>query len=239
MHIFIMGEYERLLLTKEEKSSFSELLQKLKQRGCSVLVCGLVPRSDINCLSARLLDNSNSQTAQTRLFGLIDQDIDSVRRRLKLINADGGGTSVIDTQILTRSANSMASCDAIGPLDITTIINDIDEFETAIHHEISTAASAESSELRVCIDSLSPFLAEYDTTRVESFLDAIDQRAISTGGIIHTILPVKHDSSIVERITPFFDIIIALRSTGEGTVQQRWYVPLSNHRTDWISRESI
>lgn len=234
---------EHLLLTGTEDSSFSESLQKLKQRGCSVLVCGLVPSDDINRLSVRLLSGPDSQMTRTQLFGLIDRDISSVHSRLGLIDADGEATRVIDMQILTRSTDTRASTDGVSPLNIAAVPSDIDEFETEIRQEMVTSdRSVEetgSSELRVCIDSLSPFLTEYDTTRVEAFLDALDQMAISTGSIVHTILPVRHDSSIVDRLTPFFDIVIALRSTTKDTIQQQWYVLLSDHRTDWIRPEAI
>lgn len=227
-------------LGTNENSSFSETLDRLKQRGCSVLVSGLVSDEGINQLSAQLFGDPTVQHDRIRLFGLIGRDVKLVRDRIAGFDADGETTSVITTQDAVRSVSAADSVNDVISLNKTVVSNDVDTFSLALHHTIAeinrTYGRLEPAELRVCIDSLAALLAENDTEQVEMFLDNINQVAIGTRGIIHAVLPSKHDAPVVRRLKPYFDIVVNLRMTEKQVVQQ-WELPLSGHQTEWFPVE--
>ena len=221
-------------------SSFRETLRDLKQHGCNVLLCGALPRDDIEYLSTRLLGESSGVSDVTRLFGLLDQDIASVHSRLALIDGSLDSAHVIATDSEMRSASAADSSTLTDGhrLNVTTVPRDIERFEIALHRTIEEFGCEHDENghttLRVCVDSLQPLFAGYETERIEGFLFDLDEAAGANQCMIHSILPVAHDAPIVKRITPHFDIVMSLRVAEGSAVQEQWRLVASDYWTDWI-----
>ena len=221
-------------------SSFTETLQELKRGGCNVLVCGAVPRTDIEYLSSRLLGEATKSSDVTRLFGLLDQDVMSIHRRLALNNDTLDSTRVITTDGGVRSASAVdvSALTDQHHFEVTTVPHGLRDLEAELHREIEEIGRErdrnDRTNLRVCIDSLQPLFAEYQTERVEAFLFDLDEAAGVNQCMVHSILPVAYDAPIVKWITPHFDIVMSLRVAEGNAVEQRWRLVASDRWTDWL-----
>lgn len=225
-------------LRDETGSTFGETLENIKRSGCTVLVCGAIPRAEMERVSARLLGDATGPNERLRVFGLLDADLDSVSRRLRLAG-DGNAPACVIRFGDERRSSSAAEGTDLGPrLRVTDVPEDVDAFEAAMKEDIANLEAErpglDPAELRVCVDSLLPLLAEYDRKRVETFLDRFDEVVGETRCMAHFILPVNPDAPIVKSLVPYVSIVVGLRLTDDG-LQQRWHLVLSDYRTDWIS----
>lgn len=147
---------------------------------------------------------------------------------------------VISMEDVLRSpsaGNSTNSCQ----YEISTVSSDTNSLENALRHEIAELerdhGGFSPAQLRICVDVLPPLMVKEDNVSVEAFLDALDQMAAETKGMVHCILPLAHDAPLTERFIPYFDVTISLRLTEEGIAQQQWYLPVTNYRTNWFPVE--
>ena len=86
--------------------------------------------------------------------------------------------------------------------------------------------------VRVCFDSLRPFVDATDTPTLVSSLESLRETASDTGTVVHLHLPAMPE--VVP--APLFgavDAVVEVRRRG-GTTYQRWQVPSEADPTDWV-----
>ncbi len=223
-------------LRDETGSTFRETLENIKGSGCTVLICGAVPRDKMARVSARLLGDTTASSGCLRLFGLTDVGLDSVAQRLRL--AGDGDASARVIRFGDESKRPSAAAAETTRLDVDDVPGDVDAFEAAMKEAIAELeadqSGVEPAELCVCVDSLLPLLAEYGRERVQTFLDRIDEIVGETRCMAHFTLPVDPGAPVVESLVPYSSVVVSLRVMDE-TLQQRWHLVLSDYRTDWFS----
>ncbi|WP_338728705.1 hypothetical protein [Haladaptatus sp. DJG-WS-42] len=219
-----------------ETTAITQALAALKRRGSSILLVGSGCESAHHHACQRLLGDDPT-ASRRRLFVFTDSPID-VDRRLPSGNWGPDSLKVIDSAVLTRSA-STATASTSTPVSTTTVDErDLAGLGRAISEDIETfellSDGLDPAELRLCVDSLVPLLADHDDESVFSFLHALEGELHRVGGMGHFHLPLAYDSEAVQLIEPLFDAVIETRC--EGDVEyQRWHLEDGSLSTDWLA----
>lgn len=100
----------------------------------------------------------------------------------------------------------------------------VEAFEAQVDH-LSPA------ELRLCFDSLTPLVTDYEDRNVRRFLLGLTETVDRVGGMAHYHLPADYDSDAVASVSPLFDAVVEVQRTADG-VEQRWH--LDDITTDWL-----
>ena len=90
------------------------------------------------------------------------------------------------------------------------------------------------ADLRLCVDSLAPLLAEYDAERVFRFLHVVTSRVRRANGMGHYHLPIERDHDDVRLLEPLFDALLEVR-TRDGRVEQRVHLEERDASSQWLS----
>jgi hypothetical protein len=137
------------------------------------------------------------------------------------VRDDGGAAvAVIERPVTTRSA----AADAPSPAsDITSLTGEI---------EAAMREHADRTTLRVCVDSIRPFVDATDAPTLSSALSSVRATARETGSILHFHLPAMAEA-VPRRLQGTVDAIVEVRR-GNGTTHQRWRFPGATETTDWV-----
>lgn len=198
-----------------EGEAFARTLSALKERGSNLLVVGTA-------------HEEGHLPACERLFGE-----DTAGRRRLLVRTDGdcgtapsdgeGTTSLVEFR--SRWLNGGAAVDGVPRQRVDGV--SIDELEEAVLGELETLADAgerpDPGELRLCVDSLRPLLAEHSPGRVRRFVDRLAGRVAGVKGMGHFHLPAPSDDRHVPMLTSAVDAVVEVR-VRHGEPQQRWHV---------------
>ncbi|MEF8875353.1 MAG: hypothetical protein V5A60_01425 [Haloarculaceae archaeon] len=215
-------------------ASFAKALASLKRRGSNLLLVGPAYESAHLPASRRLMGDADSP--RERLLVLTDRE---VAREARL--PDGADpVRTVEHRSLTRSA---ASRPAPSPSPYAPSGPDGEPHDplVALGNEVADEIGAADervgglapSQLRVCLDSLSPVVEEHDHQRVVAFLHAMTSDVARVNGMAHYHLPVPADAEIVGLLEPLFDAVIELRAGADGP-QQRWKLTDGRGSTDWL-----
>ncbi len=90
------------------------------------------------------------------------------------------------------------------------------------------------SQLRLCVDSLEPLLADHPTAHVFRLLHAVTARVRRESGVGHYHLPLEREHEDVALLEPLFDAILEVR-TRNGNVEQRWHLQEEATTSSWLS----
>lgn len=105
---------------------------------------------------------------------------------------------------------------------------------TSLGADLETAmlGHADAEPLRVCFDSLRPFVDVTDVPTVAAALSSIRETARETDSVVHVHLPAMPEA--VPR--PLFDTVDAVVEVRRqnGTTVQRWRFPGATETTAWI-----
>lgn len=226
-------------LTDTERRKFVSRLRELKENGSSLLVVGNVPDTAAAQACHWMLGDAES-TNRRRLFVSTDVTLPSIANRLsatpKQLRADA-------TTLITWSADERSAAATPQPMDAKVppihIESDrLAELGIVISEEIETfeaiAGELAPSELRVCFDSLTALLADYETDEIFRFLHVLIGRICSVRAMAHFHLPLEYDSAPVQRLAPLFDAVIELRVV-DDRVQQRWHLRDEQIRSQWLT----
>lgn len=219
--------------------AFSRRLQRLKQRGCNLLVVGSVSDSVLSLASNQMLGDPDLR--RHRLFVLTDADTSTVRGRLPAASTCSitEMTRIVDHVPSARTAATGA--EAAG--DSIPIDRVYDEDLDALCETVTDAIAAwerregelDPGRFRLCFDSLRPVLDGYDHEAVSGFLDRLTAAVRGVRGMGHFVLPVDREDDAVDRLTPTFDAVVELRTVNGTREQERWYLPDEDLTTDWIT----
>ncbi|MFW5965003.1 MAG: DUF7504 family protein [Natronomonas sp.] len=191
-------------------AAVAETLSAVKERGGSVLVVG---------------PSEASHTDICRRF--LDGDTEEIAVRTER-SMTGGNTvdRVIDRTIPTRSASASRTAREPSPrtLDIESVSEDL-------RAEMRDAAGGASS-LRVCFDSLRPFVDSGEDRRLADALEAIRSTARETDAVVHFHLPAM-PAAVPSTLFDAVDLVVEVRRQGDATYQ-RWQLDSGEPTTEWI-----
>lgn len=220
-------------------ATFGQRLQRMKQRGCNLLVVGSVPDSVLSLASNQMLGDSNLR--RHRLFVLTDADTSTVRGRLPAASTRplSQMTKIVDHVPSARTATTQTGA-ATEPIPVERVYDDgLDVLCEVIVDTITTFERNEggfdAGRFRLCFDSLRPIVDEYDSDELSRFLDRLTTEIRGVQGMGHFILPVAREVDVVSQLEPSFDAVVELRTVNDSREQERWHLPEDNLTTDWIT----
>lgn len=220
-------------------ATFGQRLQRMKQRGCNLLVVGSVPDSVLSLASNQMLGDPNLR--RHRLFVLTDADTSTVRGRLPAASTRSISqtTKIVDHVPSARTAATQSGAvteqipvERVYDEDLDVLCETIVDAIASVER---TEGSLDAGRFRLCFDSLRPIVDEYDPDDLSRFLDRLTTEVRGVQGMGHFILPVARDVDVVSQLTPSFDAVVELRTVNDSREQERWHLPEENLTTDWIT----
>lgn len=181
-------------------------LAALKRNGGSVLVVGAASGAQHD-VCHRFLESDDA-----RVF--VDTD--------GPVRDDETAAEVIERPVPTRSsaaAGAPGGATGIGSLaaDLATVMRDRGE---------------ESETLRVCFDSLRPFVDATDLPSLVSALESVRETARDVGAVVHFHLPAMPEA-VPRALYDGVDAVAEVRRQS-GTTYQRWRFPGETESTEWV-----
>lgn len=232
---------------EDDLSTFFNVLNELKARGCTLLVVGDAPRSVFTRASSRLLGDETA--LRYRVLATTDATPRSVADRLPESDATprplAATTRILNHAGTPRSVTTGDTANALAEfagIEETHVADPKlrglqSELTDAIEDAARRADGLQPADLRVGIDSLDPLLERYDEDVVERCLDVVGERVRDHDAMAHFVLPDGYDSDSVASLVPTVDAVIELRAVsldGYGhDAQQRWHVPERDITTEW------
>jgi len=209
--------------------TFAQSLAALKRRGCSLLVVGAAPDTAVD-VCGRLLGNAVAGPRR-RVVVLAGATPGAGERLSKPASdpvPDRELLRVVDRRGPTRSgsATGAETGTAAPPVGLESLEADV---ERAIA-ELEPEQGLDPAELRVCLDSVGPFLDANGADRTRALLATLGDRTRAHDGMFHAHLPLPHGTPRVETLSDPFDAVVELRPS-----EQRWHVTDEGLTTDWLS----
>lgn len=218
----------------EEMTALVQELDALKQRGSNLLVVGSRMPAAHETACRQFLGESTTQ-ARRRLFVLTDP-CTSVSERLSSETPGSDRHSVLRYDTASRSAATAPSPSSISVPE-RRVESDLGSLGVAISEAITefeaTSNGLSPAELRLCFDSLTPLVSEYDSEPVFRFLHLLTHRVRSVDGMAHYHLTTDRSNRTVGLLEPLFDAVIELCLRGDA-LYQRWYLRDSGLTTGWL-----
>lgn len=231
---------EDIELEPDDPATFGRVLSTLKCKGSNILVVGTSTDGHLAACH-RLLGASSDRD---RLFVFTD-DTHGVAGRLGETGRDRSAVRVVEVRSETGSPDDETTADRADDSADRSLesIGDLGSLGEAIGAQIEHFESAdgglEPAELRVCVASLAPILAEHDDRQFFRFLHAVTTDVRRVNGMGHYHLPEDYDSDVVSRITPVFDAVIEVRSRDEADggpeLEHRWHLVDREFMSDWLT----
>lgn len=228
----------------EETTALVQELDALKQRGTNLLVVGS-RMPEAHRLACRQFLGEASAGPRRRLFALTDP-CSGIEERLPDAATDPDSLRVVRYAAENRSATAVQTdpstpcpqpAEEAGGRDERDEHDDISEFGLAVSRAIAefeaTGDGLSPAELRLCVDSLTPLLSEYESETAFRFLHLLTERVRSVDGMAHYHLTTDLESRTVGLIEPLFDAVIEL-CLHDGELHQRWYLRDSGLTTGWL-----
>lgn len=217
---------------------FRRRLADLKRNGCNVLLVGT---DGLDAACERLLGES-SAGPRYRVFVTTDASPATAREGLASVRSDpsSDAAAVVNWNADVRGATETGSGDDVRVRETSVDGPDFDAFrETtvdgrdldALRDGVGDAVAAfereagglSPAELRLCVDSLTPVVADHDDRAVERLLVALTETVAAVDGMGHFHLPTAFSHGTVERLKPLFDATIEVRRSDAG-FEQRWHM---------------
>jgi len=216
-----------------DESAFADALVELTGEPCNLLVVGAVPRHATVTACRRLFGDPSADRYRLLVY-THDGDVD-VGDRLGAgpMGPSPGTASVVRHLIPSRSVEAVAD-----PHPVETCVESgrLSELGRTVSDRIleftRSTDDRSSREIRVCFDSLSAILAEYDTEPVFRFVNMMVGQIHDVGGVGLFHLPYPRDSEVVALLEPLFDGLVELRVV-DGQIQQRWHLADRAVTSDW------
>ena len=234
-----------------ESATFTHALDTLKQEGSNILLVGSTATSAHKAACRRLLGESDEP--RCRLFVVTEQSHNShgvdhvcshghtlesehATTRVIVRSADENG-EVSDHERSPRHGRNHGSTSeptvtesVVGTELLSTLGTEVIETVSAFNEE---AGGLEPSELRVCVDSLTPLLVDHRSENVFRLLHVMTSWVRQVNGMGHFHLPVATDHDAVNLLEPLFDAIVEVR-VRDDVSEQRWHLRDQRTTSDWI-----
>lgn len=221
-----------------EAERFATYLSELKERGSSLLVVGELPRAYYTPFCSNMFGDPTSGP-RCRLRVTTREDTEMVTQFENEITAS-------EDRIPTR--HIVSTFDARSAARVSPVVTDNETvrhveggdltllgiaFSDEIQRFEERRGGLEPAELRVCFDSLRPFVEEYDEEQVFRFLDLLSNRIKSTGGMGHFHLQIASDDPLVNTLGEVFDAVIEL-GRQDDELMQCWQIEDPDISSGWI-----
>jgi hypothetical protein len=231
-------------------------LAELKRNGCNILVVGT---NALGSACERLLGES-SAGPRYRLFVTTDASSASAHARLDSVqsgpyhdeamvvnwDADVRGATADSADRYRGIDDEPGVRDATDPpfREVFVENGDLGELGTAVEETVESfedeSGGLSPAELRLCLDSVTPLVAEYEYRDVRRFLLRLTETVERVDGMAHYHMPAEYDSETVENVEPLFDAVVEVRRTDgevgqeDAEVEQRWHLGEPDLTTDWL-----
>ena len=188
-------------------AAVAQALSALKREGGSVLVLGAAHAGHTD-VCERFLDGDSERV-------LVTTD--------GTAHADVEAAAVVERPVQTRSAatatpsGSPTSLESLNR-EVRSTVRDLDD---------------ESTRLRLCFDSLRPYVDSTPEHELVSFLETLRETAREADAIVHVHLPAMADA-VPEALSGAVDAVVELNRQGESTYQQ-WHLPGEDATSEWVS----
>jgi hypothetical protein len=231
----------------EETTALVQELDALKQRGTNLLVVGS-RMPEAHRRACRQFLGEASAGPRRRLFALTDPysgieerlpDAETDPESLRVVRyaADHRSATAVQPDSSSPCPEAVEGADGRETHDEHDEHDDLGEFGLAVSRAIAEFEAASDglspAELRLCVDSLTPLLSEYESETAFRFLHLLTARVRSVDGMAHYHLTTDPESRTVGLIEPLFDAVIEL-CLHEGELHQRWYLRDSGLTTGWL-----
>lgn len=220
----------------EETAALVQELDALKERGSNLLIVGSRMPAAHRAACRQFLGEANAESRR-RLLALADP-CTPVDERLP--DAGAGRDALRVVRYATSNRSAAAAEPAARPIESGRAAvehDDIGEFGRDLSRAIAEFEAASGglapAELRLCFDSLTPLLSEYEPETTFQFLHLLTQRVRSVNGMGHYHLTIDRDARTVGLLEPLFDAVIEL-CLEDGDLHQRWYLRDSGLTTGWL-----
>ncbi|ADJ16303.1 DUF7504 family protein [Halalkalicoccus jeotgali] len=219
----------------EETTALVQELDALKQHGSNLLVVGS-RMPDAHEAACRQFLGETSAQARRRLFVRADP-CGPDPTRLSAGCEDPSRCSVVRYEATSRSVSSDSSSPFPESVPERSVEEGLGSLGLAISEAITefeaTSSGLSAAELRLCFDSLTPLVSEYDPESLFRFLHLLTHRVRSVDGMAHYHLTTERSNRTVALLEPLFDAVIELCLRGD-TLYQRWYLRDSGMTTGWL-----
>ena len=188
-------------------AAVAQALSALKREGGSVLVLGAAHAGHTD-VCERFLGGDAEQL-------LVSTD--------GSVNCASDPAAVVERPVQTRSAAQATPAETPSDLD-------------SLHREIRSAVrrlSGDDSGVRICFDSLRPYVDATPEPELVSFLDSLRGTAREAGAVVHVHLPAMADA-VPAALHDAVDAVVELNRRGESTYQQ-WRLPGEDATSEWVS----
>lgn len=189
-----------------DDASVAQGLAALKREGGSVLVVGAAS------------DAQRDVCGRFREGDGEDLFVDTDR---PVREGEAEATRRLERPFPTRSAATGGS-----PSPVSGIRSLAADLETAM------LAHDEDDALRVCFDSLRPFVDATDVPTLAAALSSIRGTARDVGAVVHVHLPAM-PAAVPRPLFDAVDAVVEVRRRN-GTSYQRWRFPDATETTDWV-----
>lgn len=226
---------------------FRHRLSQLKRNGSNILLVG----TDALAATCERLLGEAGAGPRYRLFVTTDAGAEVARKKLTAVDprpdhdaaavvnwrthVRGGATTDDDGDFQMQGASRSRNGD--GPLlrNVTVESDDLRDLGVAIDDTVeafeATVEHVSPAELRLCFDSLTPLVTDYEDRDARRFLLGVTETVDRVDGMGHYHLPADYDSETVASVSPLFDAVVDVRPVDDG-VEQRWH--LDDITTDWL-----
>lgn len=139
------------------------------------------------------------------------------------VHCEGDPAAVVERPVSTRSAATAIPSATPTNLD-------------ALHREIRSTVrrlADDGTSLRLCFDSLRPYVDSTPEHELVSFLDSLGETGREVDAVVHVHLPAMADA-VPAGISGAVDAVVELNRRGESTYQQ-WRLPETDAASDWVS----
>lgn len=188
-------------------AAVAQALSALKREGGSVLVLGAAHAGHTD-VCERFLGGDAEQV-------LVSTD--------GSVNCATDPAAVVERPVQTRSAAQAMPTETPTDLD-------------SLHRETRSAVrrlSGEDTRVRICFDSLRPYVDATPERELVSFLDSLRGTAREAGAVVHVHLPAMADA-VPAALCDAVDAVVELNRRGESTYQQ-WRLPQEDATSEWVS----
>lgn len=188
-------------------------LSALKREGGSVLVVGPVRAShDDVCGRFLCADDEADPADPPRMFVCTEGELGC---------DDADAAAVVERPVRTRSASST-------PASSSTRLDPLRREVT----ETMARVTDDEATLRVCFDSLRPFVDSTPEPELVSFLESLRTTAREVGAVVHVHVPATAEA-VPNALYDPVDAVVEVSRRGESTYQQ-WYLPEADETSEWV-----
>lgn len=195
-------------------ATVSQSLAGLKRDGGAVLLLGAATRAHA-AICERFLGGDAEQVL-VRTEGSVHDECRGL-----------DPTTVIDRPVRTRSAAAESRVQTPSPSEPSDLASIGADLEADVRR-----LADEGAAVRVCVDTLRPFVDGSDRRELVSFLADVRSLARETDAVVHLHLPAVPEAVPAGLFEPV-DAVVELQQIGERAYQQ-WYLPETGETSSWV-----